>query len=351
MQTLQPPSARAPALATTCLLLFAVAVVAQLPCPPGQYGPPIDCRLCPAGRYGATQNVTSINCTGPCAAGYFCLAGSTNATAVLCPAGSSCPTGSANATLCLPGRYSSSGAAVCLNCTAGRFGQGQGLTSSLCTGPCSAGYACPAGSPTATASSCAVGKYSEAGASLCTDCPEGTYGAVQGLATPLCTGLCAAGYACAPGSTNATAAACAQGKYSLAGAAACTSCPAGSYGETAALNTSACSGQCTAGYYCPSGSVNATAVVCPLGSFCPPAAGTPTPCGPGVFGNSTALVTTLCSGQCPAGYFCPGPTVTPIPCGNATVYCPSGSQFPLIVPPGFFSHPRSSPRPMAPLCR
>ena len=39
-------------------------------------------------------------------------------------------------------------------------------------------------------------------------------------------------------------------------------CPGGVFGDVSGLTTSACSGPCAAGYFCPSGSTNATAVRC-----------------------------------------------------------------------------------------
>jgi hypothetical protein len=43
-----------------------------------------------------------------------------------------------------------------------------------------------------------------------------------------------------------------------------------------------------------------------------------------------------CSGSCTAGFFCPAGSTnsTAVPCGNATVYCPSGSARPTTVSSG-----------------
>lgn len=53
-------------------------------------------RHCPAGRYGASYGMTSADCTGPCAAGYYCPLGSTSQYQVKCGgAAYYCPLGSA----------------------------------------------------------------------------------------------------------------------------------------------------------------------------------------------------------------------------------------------------------------
>ena len=60
-------------------------------------------------------------------------------------------------------------------------------------------------------------------------------------------------------------------------------CPSGVYGATRGLTTAACSGMCAVGYECPAGSTNATAVVCPLGYFC--GGGDRQPCPAGRFSD------------------------------------------------------------------
>jgi hypothetical protein len=76
-------------------------------------------------------------------------------------------------------------------------------------------------------------------AGTCTPCPAGTYGDATGLTTSACSGP-TTGYACVAGSVNSTPSACPVGRYSLAGAGACTPCAAGLYGATPAIYTSAC---------------------------------------------------------------------------------------------------------------
>jgi hypothetical protein len=60
-----------------------------------------------------------------------------------------------NATQCESGRFCTAG--VAWECPAGRYGAAAGLLSSACSGVCSAGYHCPAGSSTPTQRNCSDG--------------------------------------------------------------------------------------------------------------------------------------------------------------------------------------------------
>ena len=58
-------------------------------------------------------------------------------------------------------------------------------------------------------------------------CPAGRYGSSTGETTSACSGTCANGYTCPPGSTSPTQERCTQGYYCNGGAE--TPCPAGRY--------------------------------------------------------------------------------------------------------------------------
>ena len=161
---------------------------------------------------------------------------------------------------CAAGKYNAGAGVGCLSCLAGQHGSTAGLVTAACSGPCTAGYACAAGSISPTASICVVGTYSLAGAAVCSNCPAGTFGSTQGLTSAVCSGGCTAGYACPAGSTSATSVQCPLGWYSLAGAGVCTACPPGTYGATAGLTTAACSGICAAGRF--GANTNQTASAC-----------------------------------------------------------------------------------------
>ena len=64
-----------------------------------------------------------------------------------------------------------------------------------------------------------------------------------------------------------------------------------------------CSGPCASGYYCPPGSVSSTAIVCPIGQFSTGNASAYSPCPAGTYGSTTGLTGAACSGNCSAGSF------------------------------------------------
>jgi len=113
------------------------------------------------------------------------------------------------------------------------------------------------------------------------------------------------------------------------------------------LRSAACSGPCAAGYFCPPGSTSPTEVPCGGdGVYCPPAVGRPVPTKPGFFtvgganatvrtdqrpcepgsfcvegikfdcpggsfGSKPRLATARCSGLCYKGHYCPPGSVSP----------------------------------------
>lgn len=218
--TLCPSGSFGPASAAVSVDACSGNCTAGTSCPPGS-GAPV---LCAAGSYSTVDRAAACVL---CATGrYGNVSGATDAStacAFLCPVGYSCPLGSSNATIaaCASGFISALGAGVCLSCTAG--------------------YACPIGSVNTTALLCNAGSYSASAASTCTLCPEGRFGTLSGQATQAvaCPGVCTAGYACPAGSASATAVMCGPGTYSAAGAANCTRCPAGVFGTVAGATTSA----------------------------------------------------------------------------------------------------------------
>ena len=159
--------------------------------------------------------------------------------------------------MCAAGQYSLDGATTCTACAPGLYGAVAAMNSTSCSGPCAANY----------------------------------FGASAGLATSSCSGHCSPGYYCTAGSTVATQfpcppgfacsgatgpTLCPPGWYSLVGAVNCTKCPGGVYGVVGDVLTNAsCSGPCPAGYACPNGSSNATMLMCLSGSY---AAGSATAC-------------------------------------------------------------------------
>jgi hypothetical protein len=237
-------------------------------------------QVCPAGRYGSTENSTDPTCDGPCDAseGSYCAAGATSATGQLCPAG--------------------------------RFGNVTHLSSPSCSGPCPAGYWCPMGSTRPNARPCGnFSVYCPTGSAAPHLVPNGS------LSTPV-----DADYDVRTGVTV-----CVPGLYCVDGVAQV--CPAGWYG--AASNATACDGMCEAGFFCSMGSSSSREYPCPAGRYgATPGLTSPYCSGPCPAGYLCPRVGTS------------DPFATP--CGDASVYCPAGSTAPQPVPLGLYSTPISS---------
>ncbi len=293
-----------------CLPGFYAEGEACHPCPSGRFsmlGLMNPCTPCASGRYGVTVAMNASACSGNCTAGFTCPEGSINATVLACPAGQFSNPGASACSVCVAGRYGATAAMSTPGCTAacpaGTFGSASGLSTSACSGNCTAGYACPAGSTSATAVQCQPGTYSAAAASSCELCPEGRFGASAAFSSSLCSGTCTAGYFCPAGSASATQGACPPGQYSIAGAASCTNCSAGRYGASPGTNTPSCDAVCNPGYVCPPGSITGS----PAGGQCPA----------GQYAFAGALACTNCT----AGYACASGSGSPTPGANV---CPAG---------------------------
>ena len=334
---------------------------------------------CAAGRYGSSTMLTSADCTGLCPAGFYCLEASRNSNDfecggahVYCPEGSSEPlevplgsystpesaavTRRSGVQVCEAGYYCSGG--VRAPCVAGTYGSTTGLSSGSCSGPCEVGHYCPEGSVSATANKCGgADKY----------CPEGSGSplTVQSghYSTPLTAAVdvrsasaeCDPGHWCANGVRNV----CASGFFepNPGATSECTSqCPAGSYCPPGANTPLPCG---SAANYCPARSTTASTAdpgfyttptsapeaeregvaQCEAGYFC--ILGSRTPCPGGTYGSTAQLSSSSCTGRCPAGYFCPPGTVTSTsnPCGSVDRFCPSGSVSATTATPGFYTIP------------
>jgi hypothetical protein len=231
-------------------------------CYPGSYAPPGvgACASCPAGVFGNASGLNSSSCSGPCRPGFACASGSV--LGVACALGRYSLAGAVSCTACLIGTFGNTTGlttAACSGvCPAGVYGNATALTSPACRGPCSPGYACPANSTNATVSICTPGKYSSGGLGVCSPCPVGVYGSASGLTSPACSGPCTAGYACPAGSTSSLASICSPGLYSTSGLGVCSPCPLGVYGSTSGVTSPACSGSCSAGCVPPTPTVHLT---------------------------------------------------------------------------------------------
>lgn len=276
----------------------------------------------------------------------------------LCPLGSYCPGGTEPRALCLGGFY----------------GDSTGATTSHCSGPCSPGYYCPAGSVSSTARACGDPKYFCPGrSSVPALVPAGHFSmsdnSVDSPETRDTFEMCDIGHYCSEGVRYA--------------------CPAGTFGSVAGLETDSCTGSCKAGYFCPPGSTSpmqhlcgSPAVYCPKGDprspiLVPPGwysirelqgtggdndgYGFPTAgvdnantiypaapghyavdgeqrqCAPGTF--TTEIGRSSPCDPCPPGYRCVGAAATfsDFPCVSMQAFCPAGSSNEIAVDPGYYA--------------
>lgn len=211
-----------------------------------------------AAPQGGGSGMTGADFTAqavPCGGGFFCATG--NNTPAECPAGAYCPPASGAPVECPAGFECESSVDAPLPCSAGTF----------CAAGVAVGAACPAS------------RF----------CPTGT-------ALPR---SCTAGGFCPRGSAAPTP--CLRGSFCPADAAAPTLCPPGVWGNASGLSAPSCSGPCASSFFCPSGSTNASAALCPRGAFCPPGSGAPVLCPVGTWSNATGAASPATCAPCPAG--------------------------------------------------
>ena len=304
---------------------------------------------CPAGRYGSETGLSDKACSGECARGFFCSAGSLSAKAEACPPGSysgeygnknisscrpcppghACPQGATAPTACAAGSVSpSESAAECSPCANGTF---QGDTGKLVCEVCSAGGFCPAGAVAPTL--CAEGSYSDqtgqwmasqclpcrdghacgVGASLEKACAAGTVANSTGMAA--CVPCIAGTYQSGSGETACRT--CPRGSHCAEGASAALPCAEGSYGAEEGL---ASNDECTP---------------CPPGSACTTGAMQPKPCNPGSAANASGLGSCV---PCSPGEYQDATNATSCELCSVASYCAGeGSSAPTPCPGGTWS--------------
>ncbi|GMH48737.1 hypothetical protein TrRE_jg8333 [Triparma retinervis] len=282
-------------------------------CNVGHFDSATDCTQCPGGTIQPALGQTSCS---PCSSGHVsntdrtvcdqCGAGKYAAltTCESCVPGSYSSPGAAVCSPCQPGSFSGSSASSCTSCTAGKYTLD--VTVEECT-PCSAGrYAsedgagsctpCLAGTFSAegasSCSNCEAGKYTLGGSGDCSICPAGTY-SDDGSAA--CT-PCGAGTFSEEAASSCYS--CGVGKYRLASPDGCQDCAAGRYVDSE--GSSVCS-LCSAGTSSGEGAVSC--VDCQVGRYSTGAQATPcNNCNPGKYqgvkGSSTC-------DECGRGKFSP----------------------------------------------
>ncbi|XP_061917834.1 uncharacterized protein si:ch211-286b4.4 [Entelurus aequoreus] len=300
---------------------------------------------------------------------YVCLGGSPSPTpsdgshGYRCPAGHSCPVGSAGALPCEPGTYSPApGAAECIVCPGGMTCSSSAtLEPALCT----LGHFCPAG--TALPQPCPLGTFNnQTGAhsrSVCTACPPGLYCSTYGASSP--QGSCLQGYFCQGGAEGPAPQSsvsfprnglCPAGHYCPAGCLSPIPCPVGSVrNTTGGVSLESCSicppgqyctaeglvkpsGPCAAGFYCPFDFSSTTpyAFICPKGHYCPQGSALALPCPTGEYQPNHGSDRCI---PCRPGFFCEEAIVgEPQPCPPHS-FCPAGTMVPHPCPSGSYTDP------------
>ena len=217
-------------------------------------------------------------CSGLCAPGYFCPENSTSAMQQPCP-GIIIIIPSSSLPPLLPISSSSSPS---LSSLAGTFGAVQGLTSNLCSGPCPLGHYCP--EATIDPIKCRAGIFGNTTGLIDEHCNSECW--VGG-----CTdNFCKEGYFCPSGSVTSDQYECGD---------ASVYCPSGS-----SIPIVAPPGYYTVGPFPiedPRRRVDIR--ICEPGYFCK--AGVKVQCPPGTYGSSSGLSTSSCSGLCDKGFYCP----------------------------------------------
>lgn len=314
-------------------------------CPASSTFPDDNDNKCGAGTYNPLFNSSSITECLTTPGGYFSWAamalpiacpegtfkttgGTQPSDCGACTAGKYCPKGTATPIDCAAGYYSSAGAAACSICPAGTYCTGG--TSNTALGNCPAGKWCPIGTsqnPTSlTAYNCPIGFYCVAGATTPVECPAGKYGASSGLAaSSACTDSAAGKYTIM--AAFADTGLCDPGFYCVATSNGpwATPCAAGTFRSTPGATASSDCSACTAGYYCPLGSIYPT--VCPVGYYCLASVATPTYCPIGTIGLTSGLSTLAGCSSCPEGSYCSTPGLL-VPDGFCTqgYLCSAGSS-------------------------
>lgn len=154
---------------------------------------------------------------------------------------------------------------------------------------------------------CPIGTYCLDG--IRRPCPAGTYGSAPGLSSSACSGLCPAGRYCPIGTTTDA------DEHTWAGKA----CPAGRYGGIG-MENAACAGLCAAGYYCPAGAKSPRERKCGSGRhFCPEGSGAPEEVSVGWYATGGEEFTRTGQAECVQGITPPSGAFTVERCPENTV--------------------------------
>ena len=318
-------------------------------CTNGNFCPPAAVKEfpCPEGTYENTGGADSIEDCLACTAGNYCDT-----------------TGTTTPTNCGAGNYCNEGATAALKCPRGYYCDSathQESDMNVCT----AGHLCPEGTSTVPGGSeeCPAGYYCLQGTLVPFPCPPGTYRDTTGAAVETDCGKTPAGsFIDSFAVTTAGSGNCLAGHYCPEGSYEPIPCPPGTYraatGATAESDCIACEG----GTYCAYEGTSST-TACPAGNYCPKGSTAPTPCPIRTFDSSGGLTAesectqctegsycdepglTAVTGSCKAGYYCKLGSLSATPVGDGDndicpkgSYCPEGAAPPSACSPGTFNN-------------
>jgi hypothetical protein len=136
--------------------------------------------------------------------------------------------------------------------------------------------------------------------------------------TGRCCGLCSAGFRCPSGTVQPLE--CAAGEYCIAGTGEADKCPAGTFSDVVRSETDDDCQICPPGYYCPAGS--AQALPCSPGKH--QAASGRAECNDCVAGKVQSLEGQAACDDCPIGHYCEARSAAPTPCSASRKTTSSG---------------------------
>jgi hypothetical protein len=253
--------------------------------PKNYYQRGIDFVECRNGSFARNPGYTQQGCSGPCTAGYYgAWPQNEQRCEAICPLGHFCGTGVTQPTACPAGKlgvvqglsssecsgivaagfYAPAASAQAIACSAGHYLSTPGGTSAGDCLLCDPGYYCVNGSTSARQLICpSSAMYCLQGSGVPATVDNGYYGTGgsangQGAKQKV---ICEAGSYCVGGQKFL----CNPGKYSNSGQSACSSCDPGSF--SADFGLTGCS-NCTQGFYQPLGSTT-TCFSCSPGTFQP----------------------------------------------------------------------------------
>lgn len=173
-------------------------------------------------------------------------------------------------------------------CPSGVVGDREGYSTEKCGHPCPKGFYCPL--RTITPLLCGNSSvYCPPSSSRPLPIPSGYFGLGESSNRFEQIEICPKGFYCSSGLK--------------------LTCPAGSYGEMQGLDSATCSGQCPAGWFCPTASSSPYSRPCPInpGNYCPRGSSHPIPVALGFYATESAQDRGggySLQARCPPGSYC-----------------------------------------------